>query len=337
MKGFVNSFESFGSVDGPGVRSVIFLQGCSMRCKYCHNPETWTSGGEEWEAEALFEKTMRYKSYWGKNGGVTVSGGEPMLQMRFVTELFGLFRERQIHTALDTSGQPFEESADFAKLMDVTDLVILDLKEIDEEKHIELTGKSNKNILKMARLLSETGKPMWIRHVLVPGVTDGKESLLRTAKSISSLKSVERVEVLPYHTLGVFKWEKLGLKYPLEGVRAPSEEEKASAERILRGEKAYYTYMLRCRDGSVYTGITTSVARRMEEHFSRGGKCAKYTLTHPAEKLEAAWESGSRSAASKLEYGIKRLAKEQKERLIEKNDFSPFAEKIRSEEYKRVK
>lgn len=237
MKGIVHSFESFGLVDGPGVRSVIFLQGCALRCQFCHNPETWASVGEEWEAEELFAKAIRYKDYWKSTGGVTVSGGEPLLQIDFLTELLSLFKKQNVHTAIDTAGQPFSDDeawmASFKKLMDVTDLVILDLKEIDDEKHVKLTGRTNANILKMAQWLSDNGKPMWIRHVLVPGITDDEESLRRTAEFIAGLKTVEKVEVLPYHTLGLFKWEKLGIAYPLEGVRTPTEEEKARAEEIL--------------------------------------------------------------------------------------------------------
>lgn len=243
MKGYVNSFESFGSVDGPGVRSVIFLQGCALRCKYCHNPETWACGGEEWEARALCDKALRYKDYWRDSGGVTVSGGEPLLQIDFLTELFGYFKEKNVHTAIDTAGQPFcgeeKQMKSFRALMEVTDLIILDLKEIDDKKHIELTGKTNTNILKLARFLSDSGKPMWIRHVLVPGLTDDEEGLKKTAEFISSLKTVKKVEVLPYHTLGVFKWEKLGIDYPLKGVRTPTGEEKARAEEIL-GVRRYF-------------------------------------------------------------------------------------------------
>jgi pyruvate formate lyase activating enzyme len=242
MKGIVHSFESFGLVDGPGVRSIIFLQGCALRCQFCHNPETWASTGEEWSAEDLAKKAMRYKTYWKKNGGVTVSGGEPLLQIDFVTELFKIFKKNNIHTAIDTSGQPFSDDEawmeKFSALMEVTDLVILDLKEMDEEKHIKLTGKTNKNILKMAQWLSDHGKKMWIRHVLVPTLTDDEDGLKELGNFIASLKTVEKAEVLPYHTLGVFKWANLGIEYPLEGVRVPTAEEKARAEEII-GVKNY--------------------------------------------------------------------------------------------------
>ena len=200
MTGRVHSIESFGLVDGPGVRSVVFLKGCNLRCRYCHNPDTWTKeGGEEWEAEGLFQKLYRFKPYWKNKGGITVSGGEAMLQMEFVTDLF-----------------------------------ILDMKEMDPERHKALTGQDNRNILAFARYLSAHKKPMWIRHVLVPGLTDSRESLEALYDFIRELKSVERVEILPYHTMGVHKWEALGIPYSLKNVLPPTEEEVRRAEEILR-------------------------------------------------------------------------------------------------------
>lgn len=238
IKGRVHSFESFALVDGPGVRYCVFLQGCNMRCKYCHNPETWTcDAGEEWTAEDLFRKVIRYKNYWGKDGGITVSGGEALLQIDFVTEFFRLAKEKGVHTTLDTSGNPFKMEPEylekFDKLMEVTDLFMLDIKEIDDEKHKKLTGFTNKNILELAKYLSDNGKEMWIRHVLVPGLTDDEEGLRELNDFIKSLKTVSRVEILPYHTLGLFKWENLGIKYPLEGVPTPTKEEVKKAEEIL--------------------------------------------------------------------------------------------------------
>lgn len=240
-KGIVHSLETFGSVDGPGVRFVVFLQGCKMRCKYCHNPETWSMcGGEEWSADKLFEKVFKYRNYWGKNmseGGVTVSGGEPLLQIEFVTEFFKLLKENGVHTTLDTSGQPFtmdeEWLGNFDELLKYTDLVMLDLKEFDNVKHKTLTGFDNENILRMAEYLSDKGISMWIRHVLVPGLTDDETGLRNMAKFISSLKTVEKIENLPYHTLGLFKWENLNMKYSLDGVKSPTSEEVAIADRIL--------------------------------------------------------------------------------------------------------
>lgn len=240
-KGIVNSLESFGSVDGPGVRFVVFMQGCKMRCKYCHNPETWSGKGTEYTPQQLLEKAMKYRMYWGKDmekGGVTVSGGEPLLQIEFVTEFFKLLKSKGVHTALDTSGQPFEETeeylAKFDELLKYTDLVLLDLKEPDSQKHKDLTGFGNENIFKMAQYISEKNVPMWIRHVLVPGITDSEDGLRELSDFIDSLKTVEKVEILPYHTLGTLKWEKLNLKYPLEGVPTPTKEEVEKAQKILK-------------------------------------------------------------------------------------------------------
>lgn len=238
MVGRVHSFESFALVDGPGVRFCVFLQGCNMRCQYCHNPETWNKEvGEEWTPENLFKKVYRYKNYWGKDGGITVSGGESLLQLEFVTEFFEIAKEKGVHTAIDTSGNPFSMEPEylekFDKLMEVTDLFILDLKEMDDEKHKKLTGCTNQNIIALARYLSDHGKDMWIRHVLVPGLTDDEEGLVALRDFIAELKTVTRVEILPYHTLGLFKWEKLGINYPLDGVATPTDEEVKRAESIL--------------------------------------------------------------------------------------------------------
>ena len=220
-EGLVHSLESFGSVDGPGVRFVVFLQGCELRCRYCHNPETWACGvGARWTPQALFDHVWRYRNYWGKKGGVTVSGGEPLLQLPFVTAFFRLARAKNVHTALDTAGGPFRPDdpaylAAFDALMEVTSLVILDLKEIDPAKHRLLTGRDNANILAMARRAAQLGVPLWIRHVLVPGLTDDEAGLRAMGDFIASLPTVQRVEVLPYHTLGLFKWQKLGIPYSL--------------------------------------------------------------------------------------------------------------------------
>ena len=236
-KGRIHSLESFGSVDGPGVRFVVFLQGCAMRCKYCHNPETWHSGGTDYSAQELFDKVWRYRGYWGKNGGVTVSGGEPLLQIDFLIEFFKILKSHGVHTAIDTSGQPFSSDADFMakfdELLKYTDLVLLDLKESDSMRHKELTGFGNENIFQMARYLSDKGIPMWIRHVLVPTLTDREDNLLTIRAFIDTLKTVQRVEVLPYHTLGLIKWNKLGLPYPLEDVPTPTSEEVKRAKEIL--------------------------------------------------------------------------------------------------------
>ena len=247
IMGRIHSIESFGSVDGPGVRFVIFLQGCRMRCKYCHNPETWSmTGGELHTAEEMFQKAYRYRNYWGKEGGITVSGGEPLLQMDFLTELFALAKNKGISTVVDTAGNPFirEERflEKFNKLMAVTDLFMLDIKILDEEKHRNLTGQTNENILDMARYLSDQGKDLWLRHVLVPGYTDGEEDLKKLSQFAASLKTVKRFEVLPYHTLGLFKWNNLSLEYPLAGVPTPTGEEVARANEIFNTQ-AYQGYL----------------------------------------------------------------------------------------------
>ena len=239
-KGIVHSLESFGSVDGPGVRFVVFMQGCSMRCKYCHNPETWNRDGNVYTVDELFKQAWKYKTYWGKDmkkGGVTVSGGEPLLQMEFVTEFLKLLKKKGIHTAIDTSGQPFSENSEFLEkfdeLLKYTDLVLLDLKHFESDCHKDLTGFDNDNILKMAKYLSDKKIPMWIRHVLVPGITDSEKHLRSLKAFIDTLETVKKVEVLPYHTLGLFKWEKLGIKYPLEGIKTPTTKELRKAKEIL--------------------------------------------------------------------------------------------------------
>lgn len=236
--GMVHSLESFGSADGPGVRYVIFLSGCHMRCQFCHNPDTWDlRAGREYTASELIQTALRYRFYWGSEGGITVSGGEPLLQIDFLLELFSEAKKRDIHTTLDTSGNPFTREEPFfskwKELMQITDLVMLDIKHIDEEGHRILTGQSGENIKEMARLMSDLGQPMWIRHVLVPERNDRDEYLHALAAFIRELKTVERVEVLPYHTLGIFKWENLGIPYSLEGISPPPPERVAHAKRIL--------------------------------------------------------------------------------------------------------
>lgn len=239
IKGIIHSLESFGAADGPGVRFVVFLKGCDMRCKYCHNPDSWASaGGEEWTAEDLFNKVKKYKPYWGKDGGITVSGGEPLLQIDFLIEFFKLAKKEGIHTTIDTSGNPFTREepffSKFNELMKYTDLLLLDIKEINPERHFELTRQKNENILELAKYLSDIEKPVWIRHVLVPENSDFDEDLDALGEFIAGLKNVQRVDVLPYHTLGVFKWENLGIKYALEGISSPDDDRIENANRRLR-------------------------------------------------------------------------------------------------------
>lgn len=238
--GRIHSFETFALVDGPGVRCAVFLHGCALRCKFCHNPDTWhpCDNLTLMTPEELHKKLMRYRPYWKNNGGVTFSGGEPLLQMDYVTEVFKLLKKDGIHTCIDTAGQPFRPNDEawlkrFDELLEVTDLIMLDLKQFDEQLHRDLTGHGNANILAMARYLSEKGKEMWIRHVLVPGVTDDETDLKNMRTFIESLKSVSKVEILPYHTMGIHKWQNLGLDYPLQGVPMPSDEEVKRAEDLL--------------------------------------------------------------------------------------------------------
>lgn len=241
--GIINAFETFGLVDGPGVRFVIFLQGCNMRCKYCHNPETWNIKNNDsitMSAEEVFKKAYKYHYYWGENnsnGGITVSGGEPLLQLDFLIELFSIAKRNNISCVIDTSGEPFNSEKTylekFNKLMDLTDLFIIDLKLFDNELHKKLTGKSNKNTLNLMSYLSNNNKKMWIRRVLVPNLTDIEEDLKNTKNFINNLKNVEKIEVLPYHNLAIQKYNNLNIKYPLLNYRTPTEKEIKKAEEIL--------------------------------------------------------------------------------------------------------
>ena len=238
MIGKIHSIESFGTVDGPGIRFVIFMQGCTLKCKYCHNRDTWnTKAGTSITVEELVKEILHYKSYMDNSGGgVTVSGGEPLLQAEFVTELFKKLKTLNIHTALDTAGS-IPISSEIKDLLKYTDLVLLDIKHIDDLKAKNLTGFSNKNNLEFAKYLSNIQIPVWIRQVLVPGYTDDKFDLQKLKEFISSLNNVEKIELLPYHNLGKFKWEELGDKYELENVIPPSFEDIKKAEQILEIKK----------------------------------------------------------------------------------------------------
>ena len=271
--GYIHSTESFGAVDGPGIRFVVFLQGCKMRCKYCHNPETWNlvadysrlysedlgeaereelakrieentkmlkDKGIKLEArtpEDVLKQALRYKPYWKGDGGITVSGGEALLQIDFLIEFFKLAKAEGIHTAIDTAGNPFTREepffSKFRELMKVTDLFILDIKQIEDQKHRDFTGFTNANILDLAQYLSEQGKHMWIRHVLVPGITTDEADLRKTDEFIRTLQNVDKVEVLPYHKLGIQEWERLGIPYQLEGIDPPTAEQLKLAKDIL--------------------------------------------------------------------------------------------------------
>ena len=238
--GYVHSIETFGSVDGPGIRFVVFMQGCRLRCAFCHNPDTWNiGGGTPYTAQELIDQAVDYQAYWGDEGGITVSGGEPLLQIDFILELFKLAKEKGSHTAIDSCGGPFTREDPFFsvydELMQYTDLVLMDIKHINNEFHKKYTMAENTNILEMARDLAERDIPMWIRHVLVPEHSDFDEDLEALSDFIQSLGSaVKNVEVLPYHKLGVYKYKELGIPYRLEGIEPPTKDRVENANRILK-------------------------------------------------------------------------------------------------------
>lgn len=226
MKGRIHSLESFGTVDGPGIRYVIFVQGCPMRCAYCHNPDTWEmNAGTEMEPAELIDNFERNKPFY-KDGGITVSGGEPLMQIDFLLELFTLAKEKGIHTCLDTSGIAYKPNnnpewlAKMDKLCAVTDLVMLDIKHIDPKKHMELVKQPNDGILAFAEYLDKMHVDLWIRHVVVPGYTDDEESLHKLGYFIGGLSNLKALDVLPYHTMGIVKYQKLGIDYRLKDVPA---------------------------------------------------------------------------------------------------------------------
>lgn len=234
MVGRIHSLETFGTVDGPGIRFVIFVQGCSLKCKYCHNRDTWNmQAGTECSVSELVEQIMRYKSYIdNSDGGVTVSGGEPLLQLDFLIELFKKLKKLNFHTAIDTSGiVPIGPKVE--ELLSYTDLVLLDIKHIDNEKCMKLTGHSNRNTLSFAKYLNDNDIPVWIRQVLVPGITDDENDLAKLKDFIDTLNNVKRVEILPYHNMGKFKWEECGETYPLENIPIPTKEQIEKAKNIL--------------------------------------------------------------------------------------------------------
>lgn len=242
MKGYIHQLESFGCADGPGSRFIIFTSGCRLRCKYCHNPDTWNlTSGKLMETDELLKEALSCKSYWGKKGGITVSGGEPLLQIDFLLELFTKAKELGINTCIDTAGEPFTSEGEwfekFKKLMEVTDILLMDIKHIDEEEHVKLTGRSGKNIVEMFRYLDKINKPIWIRHVLVPGITDNDAYLEKTRDFIRTLGNVYRVEVLPYHGLAIAKYRDLGIDYVLKDTESPTLERVENARKILECDK----------------------------------------------------------------------------------------------------
>lgn len=232
--GKIHSIESCGTVDGPGIRFVVFTQGCPLRCQYCHNPDSW-----EYNTDNLMSVKEILAQYNGVKefctGGITVTGGEPLVQTEFVTELFKQAKEQNIHTALDTSGLLFTEQnkAKIDELLKYTSLVMLDIKHIDDEEHKKLTKHSNKNILEFAKYLSEKNIPTWIRHVVVPGITYKEKYLKRLGEFLATLKNVKALDVLPYHDMAVPKYENLGIEYPLEGVPPLTHDEALNARNII--------------------------------------------------------------------------------------------------------
>lgn len=240
MVGYIHSKESFGTVDGPGIRYVLFMQGCPLRCRYCHNPDTWqVEGGTAITADEVLAEYRKNRSFY-KNGGITVTGGEPLLQMDFLTELFTAAKRDGIHTCIDTSGITFNGGADYTERLDrllaVTDLVMLDIKHIDPDKHTALTGQSNRAVLAFAEHLARKQVPVWIRHIIIEGLTDNPDDLRALGRYIGGLSNLKALDVLPYHTMGVGKYEQLGIPYPLAGMPAlPMEKAVAAKQIILQG------------------------------------------------------------------------------------------------------
>jgi pyruvate formate lyase activating enzyme len=239
MNGNIHSIETLGTVDGPGIRYVIFTQGCLLRCQFCHNADTWEIGtGKQMSVSEVMDDLVSYLPFIETSGGgITVSGGEPLLQIPFLLELFKECKKAGIHTTIDSSGGCFSNSRHFLdqldELLEYTDLVLLDLKHINRKKHIKLTGMANDHILEFARYLSDRKVPVWVRHVLVPTVTDDSEDLEQLGEFIGTLNNIHKIEILPYHKLGVYKWETLGLEYPLKDIEPPDEDKVDYAYSLL--------------------------------------------------------------------------------------------------------
>ncbi|CDR31492.1 Pyruvate formate-lyase-activating enzyme [Acholeplasma oculi] len=234
--GNVHSIENFGAFDGPGLRYVLFLQGCPLRCKFCHNRDTWgTEENKLMTVDEILKDYKRFKAFY-KGGGLTVSGGEATLQLPFLIELFKAFKKEGIHTCLDTAAGTFRESRidEFDELLKYTDLVLLDIKHIDDEKHKWLTGATNQNILKFAKYSSDLGVPTVIRHVLLPEINSSDEDLYRLRSFIDTMENVVGIDILPYHKKGIMKWEKMGIPYELGHIEEPTEELISHAENILK-------------------------------------------------------------------------------------------------------
>ncbi|MBS4534592.1 pyruvate formate lyase-activating protein [Clostridium sp. D2Q-14] len=242
IKGNIHSIETCGTVDGPGIRFVIFTQGCPLRCQYCHNPDTWkTNEGNRITVDELIAKIKKYKSYMKFSaGGVTLTGGEPLLQPEFAKELFKKCKEENIHTTIDTSG--FISLEKITDVLEYTDLVLLDIKSFNPTLYKDLTGVSNNPTIKLAKYLSDINKLTWIRHVIVPNLTDKEEDLIALAEFLSSLNNIEKVELLPFHKMGEYKWEELGYKYKLKNTSTPSEETMEMAVKIFKERNVNVIY-----------------------------------------------------------------------------------------------
>ncbi|MCM1132924.1 MAG: pyruvate formate-lyase-activating protein [Ruminococcus flavefaciens] len=235
MIGYIHSTESFGTVDGPGVRFVVFFQGCPIRCRYCHNPDTWEfKKGTEKTAEELIREYDSYKEFL-KSGGITATGGEPLAQPEFLAELFSLAKSKGIHTCLDSSGAVYnpDNHGKIDEVLKYTDLVMLDIKHIDSDKHKQLTGVNNKNILAFAEHLRDLNIPVWIRHVVVPGITDSEDDLFRLGEFLSNLDNLKALDVLPYHDMAKAKYKNLGIEYPLPDIPPMSKEGAVKARDII--------------------------------------------------------------------------------------------------------
>lgn len=227
----VHSIETFGTHDGPGIRLVVFVQGCVFRCLYCANPDTMDRhAGRLMDVEEIVKRAVAQKPYFGRKGGVTISGGEPLLQRKVLKKLFERLHEEGIHTALDSNGVLIDQAA--KDLLEVSDLLLLDVKHIDNEVHKQVTGCNNRNVLKVAQHREASGKAFWLRYVLVPGLTDKEEHLHQLGRHFQHFRQIEKIEIQPYHRLGAHKWEALGKTYQLEGVPTPSRECISNASAI---------------------------------------------------------------------------------------------------------
>ena len=232
MKASIDSIETMGLVDGPGIRVVIFFNGCKLRCKYCHNPETWVRGKENMTVDEVYNKIMRCEPYFRNNGGVTFSGGEPLLHQEFIIELSKKLKEKNIHIALDTAGVG---NGNYTELLKYIDLVLLDIKHTNNEGYKYITGKDITSVEEFISELNTSGTKVWIRQVITPGITDTREYILSLKEYIKKINNIERIDLLPYHTMGIEKYNKLGIPYPLGGVPPMDKDKVDELYKILEG------------------------------------------------------------------------------------------------------